>query len=84
MALRSASNSFEPNQQQPSVAERSIMSGLFKVVNPARPVVGAGDGGASGDDDDVDEGRGDFAPTGVGQASKVLGDARGEVAGHER
>jgi hypothetical protein len=38
MALGSENNSFEPNQQQTSVAERSIMSGLFKVVNPARPV----------------------------------------------
>jgi hypothetical protein len=38
MVLQSANNSFEPDQQQPSVAERSLMSGLFKVVNPARPV----------------------------------------------
>jgi hypothetical protein len=38
LVLRSASNSFEPDQQQPSVVERSLMSGLFKVVNPARPV----------------------------------------------
>jgi hypothetical protein len=38
MSLRSESNSFEPNQQQPSVVERSLLSGLFKAVNPARPV----------------------------------------------
>jgi hypothetical protein len=38
LVLQSASNSFELNPQEPSVVERSIMSGLFKVVNPARPV----------------------------------------------
>jgi hypothetical protein len=38
MALRSASNSFETMHNPSSVVERSLMSGMFKAVNPARPV----------------------------------------------
>src|SRR5947209_8426486 len=46
-------------------------------------VIGPGDGGAQGDGEDVDEGIGDLAPAGIGQAGEVLVDASGEVGGHE-
>jgi hypothetical protein len=38
LAQRSAEEPSEPDQGQAPVAERSLMGGVFKAVNPARPV----------------------------------------------
>jgi hypothetical protein len=38
LSRRDADEPAEPDQMQAPVAERSITGGLFKVVNPSRPI----------------------------------------------
>ena len=47
-------------------------------------IIGASDGGAEGDGDDVDEGVGDGFASRVGERGEVIGDARrgGGIGGH--